>query len=181
MVNKFGNNLDDPAVVQAFELYLNDLPPLEQKRITKGLRNVNKRFHEISPVRINILDVLDLSDFSKIEMYINIVKTPRWNILVPHLKMFRNSILLQDYTRHWHKPQWLMYLSFVMYKYYVKKSDFEVIRKGLQFFDGTDIQRNKATLAYVKLSQSNKTLRVKDFYDYMNKYFTLETLELIGY
>jgi hypothetical protein len=182
MKNKFGNSLDNPSVYQAFEAYVKTLSPLEQKRIILNLRKTNKTLHSgVSPSTITILDVLDCSDISKIEMYTSIVSSPQWDVIMPRLKMFRNSILLTDPPQHWHRPQWLLYLSFVMYTYYLGKSRFEVIGKGLHFFVGTQEQKNKATMEYIKLSASKHRLKLKDFYDYMNKYFVLRTLEMIGY
>ena len=56
----FGTHLEDPRVLQAFQLYLRSLPELDQKRIIKNLRKTSKTLKdEFTPKKINILNNLN--------------------------------------------------------------------------------------------------------------------------
>ena len=185
----FGNSLDQPGVYQPLVMYLQQtLPQLEFTRTIKNLKKINKSTYDINLSKLKLRDVLDansINDFIKIQIYTTFVPNPSWDEIAPRLKMFRNSILLQENTENWYKPQWLMYLSFVAYKHYLNKADFDVIRKGInlcfEYYPGP-FDKNRTLMNYHLLFEANsKPLKVSDFYNFMKKHFSLQLLQCIGY
>ena len=185
----FGNSLDQPGVYQPLVMYLQQtLPRLEFTRTIKNLKKINKGTYDINLPKLKLRDVLDtnsINDFIKIQIYTTFVPNPSWDEIAPRLKMFRNSILLQENSENWYKPQWLMYLSFVAYKHYLNKSDFDVIRKGInlcfEYYPGP-FDKNRTLMNYHLIFEANpKPLKVSDFYNFMKKHFSLQLLQCIGY
>jgi len=177
---RFGNTLDDPRVYQQLDLYLQTLPKITRSSIIKNLRKTNKSLTNI-PIDKAVLNIT-IDDFTKMEMYINFVDEPEWEVIMPRLKMFRNSILLKDYDQiHWHKPQWAMVIAFHQYSYYQGKGTFNAFEKGLNIcYYNPSISEFRAIANY-EILMRRTDLKLIDFYNYIKKYFTLNTLKCIGY
>ena len=177
---RFGNTLDDPRVYQPLNMYLQSLPKIQRSIIIKNLRKTNKELGNI-PIDRAILNIT-IDDLTKMEMYINFVQDPEWDVIMPRLKMFRNSILLTDWDQvHWHKPQWSMLAAFHMYSYYVGKGKFNIIEKWLKYcFYQEDITPFRAQAKYeILLNKPN--LRLVDFYNFIKNNISLNSLRCIGY
>ena len=152
---------------------------LSKDELKKAFRKLSIQYHPDTSGRDTH------NDFIKIQIYTTFVPNPSWDEIAPRLKMFRNSILLQENTENWYKPQWLMYLSFVAYKHYLNKSDFDVIRKGInlcfEYYPGP-FDKNRTLMNYHLIFEANpKPLKVSDFYNFMKKHFSLQLLQCIGY
>ena len=179
---KFGTSIEDPRIYQPLKMYLQSLDPIEETRIIHPLRKTNKTLHTVmSSKKVNFFSMLDFSDFVKIEMYINGTKNPTWNAIGPALKIFRINL---NNVEQWSRSQWLMYLTFVSYKHYVKKSESNIIKKGLDicFYEGPQkFERNRTLMNYILIFNSGKPLRAIDFHNFMKKHFSTETLKCIGF
>ena len=175
----FGNTLDDPRVYQPLNAYLQTLPKITRSSIIKNLRKTNKDLGNI-PIDKAILNIT-INDFTKMEMYINFVKDPDWEVIMPRLKMFRNSILLKDFDQvHWHKPQWSMLMAFSMYSYHIGKNKFNIIEKWLNYCYEGDLTIFRAEANY-EILINKPHVRLEDFYNFIKKYITLNSLRCIGY
>ena len=83
---------------------------------------------------------------------------------------------------YWHKPQWAMLMAFQQYSFYQGKSKFNAVEKGLGwcYDDTATFTRFRATANYdILINKGN--LKLIDFFNYIKKHFSLNTLKCIGY
>ena len=107
------------------------------------------------------------------EKYIDITKNPDWLIVVGEL----DTVFLD--SDNWGEKQWFMYIAYNAYCFHHGKTYFDVIEKGIVWWCGDDITRDSAITDYSFLIKKEVTLL--DFYNYIEKYFSLKTMQNIGY
>ena len=163
----------DPAIAQ--QLYHYVKTPHDYKK----LRVVNKAMaHYIPPQgKLKLKDYFCTDDFCKMEMYINQTRNPRWSKLDEHLQSFR--YLTHNTSDGWYKHHWAMYHAFNAYIFYKNKSNFDAIEKAFDICWDTD-NGDIAVAAYDRLRSKN-IISLKDYYNFITKYFSLGVLECIGY
>jgi len=117
-----------------------------------------------------------ISDCVKMEKYINITENPDWETVAGEL----DTVFLDDDSDNWDKKQWVIYIAYNAYRFYCNKTDFDVISKGIYFWHEDDGLK-ESTITNYQLLIYKKEIVLLDFYYFIEKHFSLKTMQSIGY